>query len=71
MNYKFQFRDVQFRTMKISDISKVIWKPKSSSDPSILILGHSSFLYARYEVADAPYLMGGPSKILQDSQKSN
>lgn len=64
MDYKFQFADVQFRTMKVSDISNVIWKSNSSSAPSILILGHSSFLYDRYEVSDAPYLIGGLSKIL-------
>lgn len=71
MDYKLHFADVQFRTMKFNDISKVIWKPNSSSDPSILILGHSSFLCARYEVSDALYLMDGTSKILQGSQKSN
>lgn len=71
MDYKFQFADVQLRAMKVSDISKVIRKPNSSFVLSILILGHSSFHCARYEVSDAAYLMGGLSKILQEDPKSN
>lgn len=71
MDDKFQFADVQFRTLRVSDISKVIWKPNSSSALNILILDHSSFLYARYEVSDAPYLMDGLSEILQEDPKSN
>ena len=34
MDYKLQFADVQFKTMKVSDISKVIWKPNSKHPDS-------------------------------------
>lgn len=47
--------------MKLSDISKVRWSPDSGSNPDILILGDFFPRYARYNVSDAPYLMGGPS----------
>lgn len=66
MDHTFQFMDVQFGTIMTRDTSKSTWNPNSSSNLGILILGHSSFLCASYEVSGAPYLMGGPASPHQE-----